>query len=54
MPVGQMVFDKKTWHEVLVWSGSASIRGRLHTVDLLIKVACFVRQVYNIFRMQMN
>jgi len=30
-------------------SGSTNWRGRLSTVDLLIKVACFVKEVYNIF-----
>ncbi len=32
------------WNELIERAGNTNIRGRLSTVDLLIKVACFVKK----------
>jgi hypothetical protein len=34
---------------MLVWAGNTNWGGRLSTVDLLVKVVCFVKNVNNIF-----
>ncbi len=39
-------------YNLFVDAGNTYLRGKLSTVDVLIKVACFVKKVYDIFNIK--
>jgi hypothetical protein len=51
MPFGRQYFGHRvSLCEYALWQGTLTEREKLSTVDLLIKVACFVKKVNNIFK----
>jgi hypothetical protein len=43
---------KRLGIKVVDIAGNTNRRGKLNTIDLLIKVACFVKKVYDIFNVK--